>query len=168
MPRSATPFGDQADNLVAQTLFEIDADIRVSGQKGAQGLRQELGQRIGVGQNADLAAQAAAISGEIFVQPLGLTQDGAGMLQQGPPGLGRGDAAPAAGQERDAQRLLHVADARRGRRQRQIRTLRAVGDAAGLDHVSKQTEIGQIETHDAAFAKRSQDYNNGDCIGANQ
>ena len=31
---------------------------------------------------------------------------------------------------------------------------RAVRNAAGLDHVPKQAEIGQVEVHDAAFAIR--------------
>ena len=87
------------------------------------------------------------------MQPLGLAQDGAGMLQQRAAGLGRRDASAAAGQKRDAERLLHVADAGRGGGQRQIGALRAVGNAAGFDHVAKQTEIRQIESHDAAFAK---------------
>jgi hypothetical protein len=43
------PFGNQADDLVAQTLFQIDADIRMRGQKGTQRFRQELGQCVGVG-----------------------------------------------------------------------------------------------------------------------
>ena len=52
--------------------------------------------------------------------------------------------------ERGAERLLHVADARRGRGQRQMGAFRAVGDAAGIHHVAEQAEIGQIETHDGA------------------
>jgi hypothetical protein len=31
--------------------------------------------------------------------------------------------------------------------------LRAVRNAAGFNHVPKQTEVRQIESHDAAFAK---------------
>ena len=60
MPRSADAFGDQADDLVAQPLFEIDADIRMGGEKRAQRFRQEFGQRIGVGQHPDLAGEPAA------------------------------------------------------------------------------------------------------------
>ena len=85
-------FGDQADDLVAQALFEIDADVRVRGEERAQRLRQELGQRVGVRQHPDLAGEPAAIGAEVFVQALGLAQDGARMLQQRAAGLGRRDA----------------------------------------------------------------------------
>ena len=87
-------FGDQADDLVAQALFQIDADIRVRGQERAQRFRQELGQRVGVGEDPDLAGEAAAIGAEILVQPLGLPQDRARMLQQRAAGRGRRDALP--------------------------------------------------------------------------
>ena len=82
-------FGDQADDLVAQALLQIDADIRVRGEERAQRLRQELGQRIGVRQHPDLAGEAAAIGAEILVQALGLPQDCARMLQQRAAGLRR-------------------------------------------------------------------------------
>ena len=89
-------FGDQADDLVAQPLLEIDADIRMRGQERAQRLGQEFGERVGVGQHPDLAGEPAGIGAEVFAQPLGLAQDGARVLQQRAAGLGRGDALPAA------------------------------------------------------------------------
>ena len=46
---------------------------------------------------------------------------------------------------------LHLADAGRGRRQREIGALGAVGDAARLDDVAEQVEIGEIEAHGTAF-----------------
>ena len=54
----------------------------------------------------------------------------------------------------DAERILHVADARRGGGQREMRALGAMGDAAGLDDMAEQAEIGEIESHgsDPAFA----------------
>ena len=67
---------------------------QLKGMTGRRRFRQEFGQRVGVGQHADLAAKAAAIGAEIFVQPLGLPQDGARMLQQGAAGLGRRHALP--------------------------------------------------------------------------
>ena len=93
-------FGDQADDLVAQPLFQIDADIGMSGQERAQRFRQEFRQRIGVRQHPDLPGEAAAIGAEIFMQSLGLAQDGAGVLQQGAAGLRRRHALAAARQQR--------------------------------------------------------------------
>ena len=87
------------------------------------------------------------------MQTLGLPQNGAGVLQQGPAGLGRRHPSPAAGQERDSKSLLHVPDPRGGGGQRKIRALGTMRNAAGFNDVPKQTEVCQIESHDAAFAK---------------
>ena len=143
----ADALGDQPDDLVAQPLLEIDADIGMGGQERAQRLGQEFGQGVGVGQHPDLAGEPAGIGAEVLAQPFGLLQHGAGVLQQGPAGLGRGDAVPGADQQRRAQRLLHVADAGRGGGQRQMGPLGAVGDGARLHHVAKQAEIGEVEAH---------------------
>ena len=143
------PFGDEPDDLVAQPFLEIDADIGMRRQERAQRLGQELGQGIGVGEHPDLAGEAAGIGAEILAQPLGLAQDRARMLQQGAAGLGRGHALTSAHEQRRAQRLLHVADARGGRGQREMRALRPAGNAAGLDHVAKQAQICEVETHAA-------------------
>ena len=92
-------------------------------------------------------AKPAAIGAEILVQALGLAQDGARMLQQRAAGLRRRHALAPARQQRHAERVLHVADARRGGGKRKMRAFGAVGDAAGLDDMAKQAEIGEIETH---------------------
>ena len=97
-------------------------------------------------------ASAAGIGAEILAQPLGLPQDGARVLQQRAPGLGRLHALPAAHQQSGAERLLHVADAGRGRRQREVGALGAVGDAAGVDDVAEQAQVGEIEAHGPACA----------------
>ena len=144
---------DQPDDLVAQALFEIDADARMRGEERAQRLGQELGQRVGVRQHPDLAGEAAAIGAEVFVQALGLAQDGARVLQQRAAGLRRRDALASAREQRHAEHVLHVADARRSCGQREMRALGAVGDAARLDDMAEQAEIGEIESHgnDPAF-----------------
>ena len=46
-----------------------------------------------------------------------------------------------------AEGQFELADAGRGRRQRQIKPRRAMRDAAGLDDMAKQIEIGEIEAH---------------------
>ena len=110
-------------------------------------LGQEFGERVGVGQHPHLAGEPAGIGAEVLAQPFGLLQHGAGVLQQRAAGLGRRDALTGPHQQRRAERLLHVADAGRGRGQRQMGALGAVGDAAGLHHVAKQAEIGEVEAH---------------------
>ena len=140
-------FRDQADDLVAEPLLEIDADMRMRRQERAQRLRQEFGERVGVGQHPDLPGDAAGIGAEILAQPLGLPQDGARVLQQRAAGLRRLHALPAAHQQGGAERVLHVADARRRGGEREVGALRAVRDAAGVDDVAEQAQIGEIEAH---------------------
>ena len=77
----ADAFGDQADDLVAEPFLQVDADMRVSGEKRAQRLRQEFGERIGVGEHPDLAGEAARIGAEVLAQALDLAQNRARVLQ---------------------------------------------------------------------------------------
>jgi hypothetical protein len=113
----------------------------------AQRLRQELGQRIGVGQHLHLAGEPARVGAQILAQPLGLAQDRARMLQQGTAGRRRRHPLAPAHQQRRAERLLHVSDARRRRCKRKMRALGAVRDAARLDHMAKQAQVGEVEPH---------------------
>ena len=155
MPMIADALRDQADDLVAEALLQIDADLRVAGEKRAQRLGQELGQRIGVGEDPDLAGEPARIGAEILPQALGLGQQGAGMLEQGAAGRGRRHALAVAQEEGRTERLLHVADAGARGGERQMGPLGAVGDAAGLDHMAEEAQVGQIELHrlPSSFAK---------------
>jgi hypothetical protein len=57
----------------------------------------------------------------------------------------------SAHQECGAQRLLHIADARRRGSERQVGALGAMRDASRLDDMAKQTEIGEIKAHAGAF-----------------
>ena len=41
-------FGNQAYDFVTESLLEVHTDVRIGHQEGAQRLRQELGERIGV------------------------------------------------------------------------------------------------------------------------
>ena len=141
------PFGDQAHDLVAEALLQVDADIGMGGEERAQRLRQELGQRIGIGEHPDLAGEPAGIGPEVLAQPLGLAQHRARVLEQRAAGLRRRHAMAPSHEQCRPQRLLHVANARGGCGQSEMRPLGAAGDAAGFDGVAKQAEIGQVETH---------------------
>ena len=110
-------------------------------------LREEFGERIGVGQHPDLAGEPTGIGAQVLAQAFGLPQDRARVLQQRAAGLGRRHPAPPAHQKRGTKRVLHVADAGGGGRQRQIGALGAMRDAAGIDHVAEQAEIGEIKAH---------------------
>ena len=145
-------FRDQPDDLVGEPLLQIDADMRMCRREtSAERFGQELGQRIGVGEHPHLPRQSARIGAEIFAQTLGLRENGAGVLQQRAAGLRRRHTGAAAHQQRRTKRLFHVADSRARCGQRKMCALRAVGDAAGLDHMAKKTEIGQVEAHRSTF-----------------
>ena len=134
----------------------------MGGEEGAQRLREELGQRIGVRQHPDLAGETAGIGAEVLPKPFGLRQHDARVLEKRAAGLGRRDAVARSHQERRTQRLLHVADAGARGSQREMGALGAVGNAAGLRDVPEQAEVGEIEAHDGslriirreAYAKR--------------
>src|SRR5262249_1791436 len=104
---------------------------------------------------------------EILAQPLGLAQDRARVLEQGAARRRRRDALPPAQQQRRAERVLHVADARRGGRKGKVRAFRAMRDAACLDHVAEEAEISEIEAHfgvPSDFAKEGYAFS-GLCAG---
>ena len=119
----------------------------MGGEEGAQLLGQKFGQRISVRHQPHLTAQTIGIFGEVAAHPFRLLQQQARVAKQGMPGLGGLNALALAVQQRSAERGLHITDARARRRNGQMHALGAAGDAAGLDHVEKQPQIGQIETH---------------------
>ena len=144
----ADAFGDEADDLVAQALLEVDADLRMAGEERAQRLGQEFGQRIGVGEDPDLAGKAARDRSR---GPRAGARPGRGCARAcwrsvRPAGVGD-DPLPAAHEEGRPERLLHVADAGARGGKRQICAFGAVGDAAGIDHMAEQAEVDQIELH---------------------
>jgi hypothetical protein len=124
----------------------------VRGKERAQRFRQKFGKRVGVGEYPDLAGEAAGIGAKVLAQALGLAQDRARVLQQRAAGLGRGHPLPSAHEQRRAQRLFHVTNARAGGSQREMRPRGAARDAPRLDHVAKQAEIGQVEAHQSDLA----------------
>jgi hypothetical protein len=95
----------------------------------------------------NLPGEAARIGAEVFLQLFSLRQDGARVLQQRAPGLRRRHAGATAHQKLGAERQFHLADARRGRSEREVGALGAVGDASRLDDVAEQIEIGEVDAH---------------------
>ena len=127
-------------------------DLRMGGEKVAERLRQEFGQRIGIGQQPDLALDALGILRQFAVHALGLLQQQARMMDESAARRRRLHALALAVQQRRAERRLHVADARACRGDRQMHALGAVGDASRFDHMQKQPQIAEIETHRMAAA----------------
>ena len=76
----ADALGDQADDLIGQPLLQVDIDLRVGGQEQAERLGQEFGQRVGVGEQADLARQTASEGGQVLAHPGRLIEQASGVL----------------------------------------------------------------------------------------
>ena len=147
----ADPLRDKADDLVGQALLEVDRDLRMGREEGTERLGQELGQGVGVREDPDLPGEPAGEGGEILLQALALSEEGPGAGR----GCGRpGSAPPPAGSAPGGARQAispccgcgcsppRAPDA----------PARAMGDAAGVDDVLEEVEVGQIELHGRAFA----------------
>jgi hypothetical protein len=153
MPTSPTPSAIRPTISSTQPLLQVDADVRVGGQERRQGLGQEFGERIGVGQQLHLAGEAAGVGGEVLAHAGRLVEQGAGVLQQHAAGRGGLDALAGAGQQRGAEGGLHVADAGGCGGERQGAALGAGGDRAGVHHLTEQLQVDEIEAHPSPFAK---------------
>lgn len=149
----ADALGHQPDDLVGEPLLEVDADVRMVGQEAAQRLGDEFGQGVGVGQQPHFARQAAGIGAEVLAQAGGLREDGAGVLEQGAACGRGGHPLPRPLQQRRAQRVLHIADPRRGRGQGQGAAFGPAGDGSGVRHLAEQPQINQVEPHPSSPAK---------------
>src|SRR3954452_5931478 len=71
------------------------------------------------------------------------------MLQERASRLCRRHALAGPYQKASPQRLFHMADARRRRRQGKVRPLRPMGNASRFHNVAKQTQVDYVETHNS-------------------
>ena len=116
------------------------------GQETTQDIRQKLGQRVGVGQHADMADGATGVGAQGLVHALGVGQQEPGVRQQGVTRRGQINAVAAAFCQFGPDRCLHAAQAGAGRGERQI-GLRGTGrDAAGFGDVAEQAQVSEVET----------------------
>ena len=79
---------------------------RMLAQEGGQRLRQMLRQARGVGEQMHAGPHAAGEAREIAAHRLDIVHDDAGVIEQAFAGRGQLDAAAAALEQRDAERLL--------------------------------------------------------------
>ena len=139
--------GDRLRDVGALALLDRQADVRMRAQKRRQRLRQMFGKPDGVGEQRDAGFQAARVTAEIAAHRLDILQHDAGVAEQRFAGRGQHDAAPATRQKRHAERRFQRLDPRTRRRQRQMRTGRAMRDAVRFRNGHEQLKIDQIEPH---------------------
>ena len=122
-----------AHDVARQPLLQVHGHARMPGQVAGQQVGHELGDRRGVGEDADMAGVAVGLFLEVVLQVVHLAQDHARMLQQALAG-GRDLHAPAvAVQQAGIELVLQRLDAHADRGQRQVGALgrlRQAGDSA--------------------------------------
>ena len=138
---------DGAGDVGAFAFLDVDRNVRMRGQKGSQCLRQIFRKPRRVGEEADGGLRATGKGSEIAAHRLDIVEHDPGVIEQAFAGRRQFDAAPAARQQRNAERLLQSLDPLTRRGQREMNPLRAVGDAARLGHRDEELKIDQIETH---------------------
>ena len=144
MPRSVVP------SRTPRTMSRVSRSCRstvtpVPGQVAGQQVGHELGDRRGVGEDADVAGVAVGLFLEVVLQVVHLAQDHARMLQQALAG-GRDLHAPAvAVQQAGIELVLQRLDALTAASDRWARLAPASG--WGFGDVDEQAEVGQIEVH---------------------
>ena len=140
-------FGHRRLHLGAGQVLQADADARMGLAEGRQVGRQALGDRTGVGSDAQVALDAARELDHLALQRMQRRVQRADVPHQRPAGLGGLDAARAALEQRHAEADLQIGQPLAGRRQRQVLALGAARDAAGFGNGEHQVQRGQVEAH---------------------
>ena len=121
---------DGAGDIGAFAFLDVDRDVGVLAQEGGQRLRQIFRKARRVGEEADGGLHAACKGQQIAAHRLDIVDHDPGMIEQAFTGRRQLDAAPAARQQRYAERFLQSLDPRARRSQREMNACRTVGDAA--------------------------------------
>ena len=122
-------------------------------QKGSQCLRQIFRKPRCVGEEADGGLRATGKGQEIAAHRLHIVEHDPGVIEQAFAGRRQFDAATAAREQQNAERVLQSLDPLTRRRQREMNPPRAVGDTARLGHRDEELKIDQIEAHRNSFGR---------------
>jgi hypothetical protein len=139
----------QIHDVAAEPLAQVDVHIRMRGQVAAQHRRQELGDRGGAGEDAQVALHALRVLLQITAQVLDLVQHQPRMVGEGLARRRERHALAAAVQQLRADPLLQVLDAHARRRQRHVRALGPARETVGLGDVDEEAQVDQVEVHGA-------------------
>ena len=135
-----------AHDVAREPLLQVHGHARVPGQVAGQQVGHELGDRRGVGEDADVAGVAVGLFLEVVLQVVHLAQDHARMLQQAL----AGGVISTPRLSRYSRRVLSWFSSAL------MRTLTAASDrwarlapasGWGFGDVDEQAEVGQIEVH---------------------
>ena len=143
-------FGHGSLDVGAGEVFQADADLGVGLRKGRQVGRQALADGAGIGRDAQVALDAARELHHLAFQRVQAGVQAAHVAHQRTAGLGGQHAARVALEQRHAEAGFEVAQALAGGGQRQVLTLGAARDAAGVGDGEHEVERGEVETHGGA------------------
>lgn len=130
----------------AEALLQIDGHAGMRREKTTEDVGQEL--------TPDVSPDAAGVGAEFLVHLVGVRQQNARMGEERFAGGRQSNARAASLKERHAKYGLHAPETRACRRERQMRSGRARGDAAGFRHMPKRRKIAEIEARHDAFVQR--------------
>ena len=116
-------------------------------QEIAEVFRQEAVDRIGVGEDRNLAKQTTGIGRQVGVHLFELGEYLAGVAEQRFACRRRQQATRMAGKERHAERRFKLRQAMAGRRGRQMNQRSSPGQAARIGNGRDQAQVGQVVAH---------------------
>jgi drug/metabolite transporter (DMT)-like permease len=119
----------------------------VFAQENAKVFGQEAVDGVGVGEDSDLAVQAAGVGGEVGVHLFELGEDLPGVAEQRFAGRRRRQAAGVAGKERHAEGRFELRQPVAGRGGGEMHRLGGAGQAAGIGNRGDQPQVGEIVAH---------------------
>src|SRR6185312_2663876 len=132
----------------ALALLDIDIDVGMLAQEHRKRARQMLGKARRIGQQMHAGAHPRGKAREVAAQIVDIVDHESCMVEQAFAGRGELDAATAALEQHDAQRILQALDAGAGGSERKMRTVGAARDAAAVRYRDEEVEIDQVEAHE--------------------
>ncbi|MOA12303.1 hypothetical protein D3C78_1322850 [compost metagenome] len=102
-------------DVAGQAFLQVDGHARAFGEEAGEDFREELGDRRGVGEDADMPGRIAGVLGELAFQVLHLAHDQPRVLQQPLAGGRQLDAAAVAVEQAAAELAFQCLDPRAGR-----------------------------------------------------
>ena len=140
--------GHRRLHVRAGLVFQADADLRMCLREGDEIARQALGDRTGVGHQAQMALDAPRELDHFAFQRMQRGIERADVAHQRAAGIGGLDAACTALEQRDAQTRLEVRHALARGGERQVLALRPARNAARLGNGKHEVEGHEVEAHE--------------------
>ena len=140
-------FGHGLHDVGAGLVLEAHADARVRAREGGEVGRQAFGDGAGVGNDAQVALDAARELDDFTLERVQRCIEGADVAHERASGLGEVDTAGATIEQADAQASLEIGQALAGSRQREMLAFGATRDAARLGDGEDEIEGDEVEAH---------------------